>query len=155
MTQMTFTKPTELADSTAHRDRCVIAGPCPQCAAELAAANRPPRPEVRAHLRQLDPAEGQRGWELWVLEWAWDSSRNDGRGAWVTDWETTPSTPLQKPGIRPPTLGQRLAALTRLGYEPAGPYEPVWEWQEAEWSQDRPYLFATLTVRRIGSEAAL
>jgi hypothetical protein len=122
---------------------------------ELAAADRPAKPEVRAHLRQLDPEEGLRGWEIWVVEWAWDSTWDDGRGAWVNGRETTPSTPLQKPGIRPPTLGQRLAALTRLGYEPAGPYEPVWAWQESEWSKDRPYLFATLTVRPIGSEVPL
>jgi hypothetical protein len=117
-------------------------------------AARPAKPELRAHLHQLDPAKGLRGWEVYVVDWEWIPNYcQDGGGAWVNSSETTLRTPLQKPGLRPPTLAQRRAALARLGYEPDDAAEKwsyrEWRWQESEWSEGHPYLWAVLQVRPI------
>lgn len=121
---------------------------------------RPPKPPRRAHLYQCDPELGLRGWEICVFDWVWTPGyREDGSGAWVNDRDSTPRTPLQKPGLRPPTMAQRRAALARLGFEPdeqddavADLFSREWEWRESEWPGERPYLWAVLQVRPVAPE---
>ncbi len=126
MTQMTFTKPA--GEVTARLWSSDVVSP-----------------ETFAHLAQLDPSLGQRGWEMTIMPWVWDSARGL-RGRWVAG--ETLRTPLQKPGIRPPTPQQRTEALQRLGYESVPLAD--WEWFETKFVlSELPCLFATLPVRPV------
>lgn len=105
------------------------------------------RPETFAYLSQLDPMTGARGWDLFIQPWVWDASVGL-RGRWVAGQGVR--TPLQKPGIRLPTLQQRTDALQRLGFEA---YKPEgWEWYESKFVlSELPYVYAVLSVRPIAA----
>jgi hypothetical protein len=116
----------------------------------LPEVGRPELPAAKAYLSQVDPALGLRGWEVTVFGWVWSEERE----TWVESLNVTDRTPLQKPGIRPPTHAQRVEALARIGYEPDDQVgiggQPYWEWYEGEFVlSGTPYVYAVLTVRKV------